>query len=203
MGRQLPESHLHAIDFEGDLDGSVQFGDVVSRRWLEEDPGDLRSYSSTFVTDAPAQGLQSLQVALDAPLGSDWETGALRYQAANKAESISLLAEPHVSFAFRLQEKQATVGLAVRVTLSSTYDGGRKEGKPRVIQFVPDGLTVPSDPEVETVRLPAPSTGQWVRFDCDLRQAASQYWTRSTMSGPRWEAPSSRRSPRSARGTTS
>lgn len=177
MGRQLPDAHQHGIDFEGDLDGSRKYGETVSRRWMEEDPGDLQTYTSSFSTASPAQGLQSLKVALDAPSGSAWETGALRYQAANKAESISLLAEPHVGFDFRLQEKVGTVGLAVRVTLSSTYDRGMREGKPRILQFVPEGLQVPVDPDVETVMIHPPSQGDWVRFDCDLRQAAARFWT--------------------------
>lgn len=176
MGRQLPDAHRHAIDFEGDLDGSIQYGTVVSRRWMEEDQGDLLTYNSSFDSTSPAEGLQSLKVEMSSPNGSDWKTGALRYRAANKAESISLMAEPHVRFDFRLNQSRGDVGMAVRVTLSSTYDRGLKEGKPRVLQFVPQGFQVPPHQDVRTVNLDPSRIGSWVQFDCDLREAAARFW---------------------------
>jgi len=176
MGRQTLEAHQHAIDFEGNLDGSIRFGNVTSRRWMSEKSSEFATYDSYFDTQHATKGSQSFHINFASNGFQDWQIGALTYKTANKAESISLAADPRVGFDFRMDAFSGDVGLAVRVTLSSVYSNGLKEGAPRVLQFVPAGFHVPPNQDVQSVTLPATALGTWVHFDCDVRGEAARFW---------------------------
>ena len=176
MGRQLPDAHQHAIDFEGDLNGSVQFGSVTSKRSIQEEASELSSYVSSFDDQHSTEGEKSFHVDFSSGASTDWQLGSLTYKAANKAESISLVADPRVGFDFRMEDFSGDVGLAVRITLSSTFDNGIKGGKPRVLQFTPAGFQVPPSQDAIAVSLPASSLGEWVHFECDVRAQAARFW---------------------------
>jgi len=175
MSRQMAHTYWNQVGFEGSLQQLNGNWFQNEFRLEEELPG---ACQLSYAAEEPAEGSLHLRARHEVPSGAGWTESRLSFHNTQDFHHRSLICQPEVRLALRLQQADGNASFLIRVSLSSRADGATPEGTVNVLEYHPARMNPPA-PAANVARVPLAGfqTGVWNPVALPVAaDAAAAFW---------------------------